>query len=115
MSRFQSQQQAIAHLIAQVENLKARISRLTTSGGQVRITSTTIAGGLPAHDHSSVAEGGKTEYGPVILSDWNGNIDPGNIWQALDQLASRIKRIELLNTPATPSAASTMLFNGMEA
>src|SRR3989304_2745258 len=97
LSKFPTQQSAIAYLIAQVENLKARMARITTSGGQIRITSTTIAGGLPGHDHSDVANAGKVEYTSALPSDWNGSTDPGDVWRALDQLAARVKSLEQSN------------------
>jgi len=116
MSRFQSQHQAIAHLFAQIENIKARLSRISTPGGQLRIESTTIQGGVWPHDHADAEGAGQIEYEPAIASNWNGNQDPGNLWQALDQLASRIKAIEaaLIGIPPIVYPANTMLFNGME-
>ena len=114
MSRFQHQQQGLAWAIAQIENIKARLSRISTPGGQLRIESTTIVGGIWPHDHSNAEGAGKVEYAPAIASNWNGSTDPGNIWQALDQLAARIKAFENLYIVPTASAANTMLFNGME-
>lgn len=114
MSRFQSQQQAIAHLIAQVENIKARLSRISTPAGQLRIESTTIQGGVWPHDHADSEGAGLVEYEPAIASNWNGNQDPGNLWQALDQLAARIKAIEGLSLPQPVFSTGTMLFSGME-
>lgn len=35
------------------------------------------------------------EYTPSTLSEWAGSADPGNVDNALDQIASRIKAVEL--------------------
>jgi len=33
-------------------------------------------------------------YTPAVAADWNGGVDPGNVDDALDQLAARIKALE---------------------
>lgn len=117
MSRFQSQQQAIAHLLLQIENIKARLSRISTPGGALRIESTTLQGGVWPHAHDNAEGAGIVEYSPTTLSNWNGNQDPGNIWQAIDQLAARIKVIEGATGASSSQPAfaqTTMLMFGME-
>lgn len=114
MSRFAHQASAIKQLWDEIRAIKARLSSVVTPAGQLRITSDTIVGGIWAHDHSNAANGGQVEYGPTVLSNWNGNLDPGNVWQALDQLAARIKAIENLSLPQPTFPSNTMLFVGME-
>lgn len=114
--RFPHQANAIKQMWDEIRAIKAKLNTIVTSGGQVRITSTTVTGGVQQHDHSNVANGGFEEYSPAAPSNWIGNTDPGNVWQALDQLAARIKTLEALaiGIPPVSYPANTMLFNGME-
>lgn len=116
MSRFAHQANAIKQIWDEIRAIKARLGSISTPAGQLRVTSSTLVGGIWAHDHSDAADGGQVEYSPAAPSNWIGNTDPGNAWQALDQLAARIKTLEALaiGIPPVSYPANTMLFNGME-
>lgn len=116
MSRYPNQQTAIAHLSRLVESLRARINPAISTSGKIIASSTTLIGGIWSHNHSNVEGGGKVEYTPAIPSNWYGSTDPGDVWQALDQLAARIKVVEniIIGIPTISYPSNTMLFNGME-
>lgn len=81
----------------------ARVYRITTAGGVVTNNSTTSdfdyrVGPFGVHGQSS-ASGGSVDaddvsYTPTTLADWDGSADPGDVEQALDQLAERVTDVE---------------------
>lgn len=64
------------------------------------LTTPTIASFTNAtHNHSNAAGGGTIDasvltYTPAVNADWNGSADPGDVDNALDQLAERVKDLE---------------------
>ena len=46
-------------------------------------------------------------YTPLTLSDWDSSTDPGNADDALDQLASRLKTLEISVGPTPDASAIT--------
>lgn len=55
-------------------------------------------------------------YTPAVLTDWNGDADPGNVNDALDQLASRAKALEGGASALTEDiAAGETLTSGLRA
>ena len=102
MSRFPNQQSAINYAIRRVQELSRAASRTATRA-------------IFTHTHTSGDnEGGVPGYEPATTSSWNGNTDPGNLAQAVDQLAARVRALENLSIPAAITQANTLLFNGME-
>jgi hypothetical protein len=60
--------------------------------------------GLPAHIASGNAhDASAIGYQPGDTSKWNGNVDPGQTDDALDQLASRVKAVEAVSSANTGS------------
>jgi len=52
-----------------------------------------------AHNHSSAGEGGAVDasvvtYTPAVATDWDSDADPGDVDNALDQLAERVDDLE---------------------
>lgn len=43
---------------------------------------------------NAVEDAGDVTYTPSVLTDWNGDADPGNVDGALDQLSSRVETLE---------------------
>jgi hypothetical protein len=113
MSMFQQQATVIARLTKMVEQLRSRVNSAITTTGNVIITEDNRSGGMWSHDHSNAAGGGLEAYTEGAPANWNGAL-PATVWAALDQLASRIKSLENLNTPATAPAANTLMFNLIE-
>jgi hypothetical protein len=63
------------------------------------------------HDHSDAANGGTIDaadltYTPAVNTDWDGDTDPGNVDDALDQLAERVDDLEGAGGGATVVTAS---------
>src|SRR5688572_10705805 len=116
MSQFQNSQFALKRLWDEIRAIKAQLYSVSSPSGKIRVTNLTVSGGLPEHNHTNVAGGGLPEFTPQIPSNWNANQDPGDVWDALDQLAARIKAIEIaiVTIPAFAYPANTMLLNGME-
>jgi hypothetical protein len=56
------------------------------------------AGTVPISDGSkwvaSTPDSGQLNYTPAVLTDWDGDTDPGNVDDALDQLAGRVDDLE---------------------
>jgi hypothetical protein len=64
----------------------------TTTPGYVDLTD---AGENTTHTHPAAAtDASIVTYTPAVLTDWNGSADPGDVDNALDQLASRVKAVE---------------------
>lgn len=74
-----------------------------TQWDSVRTTVQTIADMA-----GGVSDAADVTYTPVDTADWNTSADPGDVDQALDQLASRVKDIEGLGL-----AADAMIFKGV--
>jgi hypothetical protein len=58
------------------------------------------AGGGGAVDAADVT------YTPAVVNDWDGNVDPGDVDNALDQLAERVDDIETAGAPVDASAVT---------
>ncbi len=102
MSRFPNQQSALNYALRKVQEV-------------ARAGAKTVVRRVYTHTHTSDdGEGGVPGYTPAATSSWNGNVDPGNLAQAVDQLALRVQALENLSIPASLTQANTMLFNGME-
>lgn len=56
-----------------------------------------------------VADAADLPYTPAAATDWNGDADPGNADDALDQLASRVSANEAKNTVTAAASASGTL------
>lgn len=68
----------------------------TTAGTPAQVG---VSGPLPVHAHTGTGEGGIIDSNPITYTpsdatDWNGSADPGNVDDALDQLADRTKTLE---------------------
>lgn len=76
----------------------ARVYLITTSAGAVSTVQDHRVGPYGVHGQSSVAGGSvdadDVTYTPTTLSDWDGGADPGDVEQALDQLAERVTDVE---------------------
>lgn len=65
----------------------------------IAITLSDSLAGLPAHIASGTAhDASAIGYQPGDTSKWNGNVDPGQTDDALDQLASRVKAVEAVSS-----------------
>lgn len=62
------------------------------SGSGVWTNQTAAAAGVAAASHTHDA--GDVTYTPTTLTDWDGDADPGDLDDALDQLAERIDDVE---------------------
>ena len=55
----------------------------------------TDAGETSSHSHAAAGvDAAVVTYTPVLLADWDGAADPGDVDNALDQLAERVKDLE---------------------
>lgn len=76
----------------------ARVYLITTSASAVSTVQDHRVGPYGVHGQSSVAGGSvdadDVTYTPTTLSDWDGGVDPGDVEQALDQLAERVTDLE---------------------
>lgn len=112
MSNFQNPYQKIAWLERRLNALESMVRRVITPGGVVSGGTTggiTVVGVLEEHTHEGTGGGGDVGYLPAVFADWQYGVDPGGVWEALDQLASRVTDLDSF-APATP----TMIFAGME-
>lgn len=73
------------------------------TGGSQALSLGLIAGTVigPGHgdqtgEGSAIHDGGDLTYTPAVLTDWDGDVDPGAIDDALDQLAERVDDNEAL-------------------
>lgn len=76
----------------------ARVYLITTSASAVSTVQDHRVGPYGVHGQST-ATGGSVDaddvtYTPTTLSDWDGGVDPGDVEQALDQLAERVTDVE---------------------
>lgn len=87
-----------------VASLKAMVTR-ALQGGKVRQAGDGggRVGVIQTHDHTGTGEGGDLSipsdagdlgYTPAVLTDWDGDADPGDLDDALDQLAERVDDVE---------------------
>jgi hypothetical protein len=53
------------------------------------------------HGQAGAVDSDDVTYAPTTVADWDGGADPGDVEQALDQLAERIKDVEDLGASAT--------------
>jgi hypothetical protein len=84
----------IADLTARIKRLESRLAGRFTPDNRFGFSpdpnqAESTVGPVPKHDHHSILTGGKPEYMPRNPLDWDFSADPGNVWDALDQLASR--------------------------
>lgn len=63
-----------------------------------------VEGDLPSHSHPA-PDAGDVTYTPAVATDWAGDADPGDVDNALDQLAERVDDLEA--TP--PGGVSTFV------
>lgn len=56
-----------------------------------------------------ISDAADVTYDPATPSNWDGNVDPGNVDNALDQLAQRVDDIE--NFPVTPWITNSNVVN----
>lgn len=89
MSAFRGQPGWVGQLIARMEQALADISKLRDNAGRLRGTPDTVIGIFPS-EASSVG------YTPAVLTDWDIDADPGNLDDALDQLAERVDDSEVV-------------------
>lgn len=87
MSSWRSQPGWVGQLIARMEKVVAKFDKFLTAGGELRGTPDSVVGVFPS-DASAVS------YTPVDATDWNGDADPGDVGDALDQLGDRTNTIE---------------------
>ena len=73
-----------------------------TVGAAIWIETTQTGGGGGAPDASDVT------YSPTTTADWDGGADPGNVDDALDQLAERVTDIESAGPPVTRQTILTL-------
>ena len=112
MSNFQNPYQKIAWLERRLNALESMVRRVIQPSGVVSTGTTggpTIVGVTLVHDHSGAGEGGKVEYAPAVYANWTSGLDPGGVWEALDQLAARVTVLD-----SSAPAAVTMMLMGME-
>ena len=84
---------SIAWIIDTLKQLQGASRPADPVGGGV------TTGPVPQHPHSSPTAGGPVDasvitYTPAVLTDWNGDADPGDADNALNQLAERIDDVE---------------------
>ncbi|MDP9192308.1 MAG: hypothetical protein M3P06_11475 [Acidobacteriota bacterium] len=91
--------------------LKAKLEHIT-NGASLRSTGSgsTVTGVPVVHEHTGTGEGGLVDataivYTPAVLTDWDGDADPGDVDDALDQLAERIDDVEGAAGHSTHDAA----------
>jgi hypothetical protein len=63
-----------------------------------------VAADLPSHSHS--VDAAAVTYTPTVATDWNGNTDPGDVDDALNQLAERVDDLEGTSGHAAVTLAS---------
>jgi hypothetical protein len=65
-------------------------------GGDITTAGKTLLSADTATEQRDALEidASTTNYSPTTVSDWDGNVDPGNIASALDQLARRSDDLE---------------------
>lgn len=88
----------------------AAVLNTGTSDGNVVIVAT--GGKLPALDGSDLTNlpsGGTPDastvtYAPATVGNWNSGTDPGNVDDALDQLAARVKYPQIFDQESAPLA-----------
>jgi hypothetical protein len=74
-----------------------RVYKFTTSGSAVTAVEDHRAGPGGVHGGaagSSAVDADDVTYTPTTLADWDGSADPGDVEQALDQLAERVADVE---------------------
>ncbi len=59
------------------------------------------AGGIDWADQTSTPDAADVTYTPAVPADWDGDADPGNVDDALDQLAERVDDLENVAPGAT--------------
>lgn len=102
MSNFQTPPSKLRWLEARVNALESLLRKIT-NGGTIISSGTGGGGGttgvLQVHTHEGTGEGGIIDAMPITFTpadatDWNSSADPGNVDDALDQLADRTKTLE---------------------
>lgn len=76
----------------------AKLGTLNPSPTNYSPTSATYAGHLEGIDNAlgnTASDAADVTYTPAVLTDWNGDADPGNADAALDQLAERVDDNEI--------------------
>lgn len=68
-----------------------------------------VSGGAGAADASAIS------YTPAVLTDWDGDADPGNADDALDQLAERVDDIEPVDAAAPTGSLRTVGTGALQA
>ncbi len=109
MSHFQTPGQKMAWLEARLNMLDALVRGLIAPDGTISQIPANFVGTLTEHEHTGAGDGGDLEFAPAVFADWKNSLDPGGVWEALDQLAERVQDLDTLTVPAV-----TMLFSGME-
>lgn len=87
MNSWRGQPGWVGQLIARMEKLVAKFDKFLDSGGRLRGTPDSTVGVFPS-DASIIT------YTPLVLTDWDGDADPGDVDNALDQLAERTDDLE---------------------
>lgn len=76
----------------------ARVYKLTTAGSAVTATEDHRSGPNGVHGMADIAGGAidasAVTYTPATEGDWDGSSDPGNVDDALDELAARVVDLE---------------------
>lgn len=99
MSSWRGQQGWIGNLIARLDKLEARLSKFSSKGTKLVGSPDTTVGVFPS-DASAVS------YTPAVLTDWDGDADPGDTDDALDQLAERVDDLEAGGGPVDASGVT---------
>lgn len=99
MSSWRGQQGWIGNLIARLDKLEARLSKFSSKGTKLVGSPDTTVGVFPS-DASAVS------YTPAVLTDWDGDADPGDTDDALDQLAERVDDLETGGGPVDASGVT---------
>lgn len=96
MSQFYTTPKWIGRMWAEIQALKLRIDKGLDSRGSARAPSSSppVSGVPQPHTHTGTGQGGIVDasaitYTPAVVTDWDGDIDPGDVNEALDQLAAR--------------------------
>jgi hypothetical protein len=88
-----------------------RVYKFTTSGSAVTAVEDHRAGPGGVHGGaagSSAVDADDVTYTPATLADWDGSADPGDVEQALDQLAERVTDVEGVSGASTTQAGEMM-------